>query len=199
MFGIQLSDWGTIATMMSAITSLVLAILTLKYVNITKRTLNEMEITREESSRPYVIVDYEVDEKRFVHLYIENLGTTAAKKITIEMDSDVVLKNGKKAKDLIFDREIKYLVPNQRISTVLFPTWEIPEINGEYAERKVLIKYYNSDSKKKYTDEYFISLKPYKHNLYFKKVTTEDIVKSLNDINKSLKQISTTLNEEKES
>ena len=185
---LTLSDWGIIATIASAIIALLLAYLTFRNVNLTKKTVEEMKLAREENSRPFITAGYEVNDKRFVYFYIENLGASPAININVFIKKPIKLKNGMDIQSKIFDKPIKYLAPKEKINTVIFPTWEIPEENTPYAENSVEVKYFDVRGEKQYKEEYDIGIKPYVESLYIDSLTINDLVKEMKKLNEILEE-----------
>lgn len=174
---LSLEQWGVIANIIiSLLTSLTVF---LSYLN-----LKEMKRAREESSRPYVIVGYKADKKRFIHLYIKNIGLSPAKNVEVKIKEPIMIKNGTDARKLLFDKPIKYLVPNQEIKTVVFPSWEIPKENGKYADNCVSITYDDASTLKQYSEETEINVASELNILYFKEKTMDDLVKAIKELNK---------------
>lgn len=173
---LSLEQWGIIA-------NIIISILTFGAVFLSYLNLNEMKKAREESSRPYVIVGYKTDEKKFIHLYVKNIGLSPAKNIRVKIRDPIMIKDGTDARKLLFDKPIKYLVPNQEIKTVIFPIWEVPKDNGEYADNYILIKYNDASELKEYEEEAEINIAPEMSILYFEKKTIDDLVKAVEKLN----------------
>lgn len=169
---LSLDQWGIIVGIVSSI--LTFGTVCLSYFN-----LREMKKAREESSRPYVIVGYECDEKKFIHLYVRNIGLSPAKNIQVNIKNPIRIKDGTDARELLFKNSIKYLVPNQEIKTIVFPIWEVPEENGEYADNYVSIKYNDSTMRKEYEEESEINIASEISVLYFNKKTMDDLVEAI--------------------
>lgn len=150
-------------------------------------TIREMKKSREESNRPYIIVGYEADEKKVIHLFIKNIGLSPAKNISVCIDKPIKMKDNRDARNLLFNKPIKYLVPNQKIDTIVFQMWEIPEGNKKNAENHVSIKYYDCIEKRPYEENYDIDIEPELSVLYFKQKTMTDLVKQIDDLNKTIK------------
>lgn len=180
--GLTLEEWGIIANIMMSV--LTLGTVYLSYLNI-----KEMKKSREESSRPYIIVGYELDEKKFFNLYVKNIGLSPAKDIEVKIKYPIKMKDDEDidVRDIIFKKPIKYLVPNQKIESVAFPIWDVPKENGEFAENYVEIEYWDTIGKEKYKEEYDIDIASQVNTLYFDNKNLTDLVKVLEKINKKIK------------
>lgn len=179
---VKLDDWGIIA-------NIVMSILTFATAIISFMTLHEMKKSREENSKPYVIVGYELDDKMFFRLYIKNIGASPARNITVKMSEPIKMKDdfNKDVRDVIFKDTIKYLAPNQKIDTIAFPIWSIPKANGENAENTVIIKYWSSNLKEPYEESYNIDIASQKNIFYLKNKNFTDLVQVLEKIEKKIK------------
>lgn len=185
---------SNIATLISASASLIVALLTFRNTNLTKKSIEEMRIAREENSRPFIIAGYEVDERRIVQFYVENLGASPAVNVSVSLEIPIKVKreDGAVLLDIqkdIFDKPIKYIAPKEKIKTALFPTWVIPEEIKPYAENDVEITYSSIENKKQYKEKHQIGLKHYVESFYTDNYTMTDLVKQIKNLNETLENI----------
>jgi hypothetical protein len=81
-----------IASISSAIATVVLAGFTLAYVLTTKDMVKEMKAARETQLRPYIIVDFEFYKTNICNMVIKNVGNGAAFDVHITFEPDIIYR-----------------------------------------------------------------------------------------------------------
>ena len=94
----------------TTISNFVMAIATFLMVYYSKKSIDEMKLTREKSNSAEVIVYFKVDTHR-MYLIIENVGNTVAKNVNIKIEPE--LKDS--TNNEINLNEISFLPPNYKI------------------------------------------------------------------------------------
>jgi hypothetical protein len=128
------SDIGAIATALSTIFTLIVVFLTW-------RTVDEMVKNRIETSRPIVVVDYEVKEG-MVSLYIENIGQTTARNIKVIIPKSIIVRGyNKDVRELMFKEPIKSIPPKRKIATIINGLGKMKEENGYELKQDIKVIY----------------------------------------------------------
>lgn len=159
---------------LSMVASILTATLTLIYVRITYKTLNEMKKSRKEENRPYVVFYITRTDHETLDFYmiLENFGKTAAKNISIDIEPKInssfeTLDNLKKI----------YLAPKQQIVNLF-----ILHKNKETTEFNCKITYKGEDGTQYKTK--------YKINMQFISTVSKPAGKNqLQEINSTLQEL----------
>lgn len=117
----------------------VMAYATFNMANSTKKSVNEMKLTREETNSAEVLMYFEIDAHR-MYLVIENVGKTIAKDLKIKYEPELKNSKGEKYNEL---KEISYLPPNYKIKTFFDMTHNYYGKYQEYPNVKFFISYKN--------------------------------------------------------
>jgi len=171
---------GTIATAISAIATLVLAWLT-------RNMVKEMKDTREETFRPYVIVDYEENEGS-MYLSIRNIGQTMAKNVSVKIEKPI--KGAVYQEDLrqkMFGEPMPSIAPGWHYRTYINEIGIMDSSNDYSTKQKVDISYFNSAGKI-YNDSHILNLDLYHQKTYQLSNDTKK-TKSLEEISEGIKII----------
>ena len=114
-------DWnfiGSIAAIVAAISTLILAILTFIYVRATREMVEEMRETRLAQYRPQVFVDIETDGS-LILVVLRNGGPLAAYDVHVSFDpplsGQIKLSGTYDLGELAMFKNTKYLAPQRRI------------------------------------------------------------------------------------
>lgn len=101
--------------LVAIVISLLTAIFTLIYVRITYKTLREMQLTRQEETRPYVVLYFSKMQynSKFRYIILENFGKTAGINISIKTNPKLFSLRDK----TFIDYKDLYLAPGQKIIT----------------------------------------------------------------------------------
>jgi len=148
----QLVNYSTIA----------LTGITLAYVIATFLTLKEIKRQREQSARPYVIVDFIIDKDAiFMYLIIKNIGNTMAQNIKItEVPVFVQSFHFEEYNPKNFKDGLKFLPPGKQVDTFY-------DSLVDYCGKKlpmsytVTVSYEDAITGKQYEERYDINLDPY--------------------------------------
>ena len=122
----------------TTISNFVMAIATFLMVYYSKKSIDEMKLTREESNSAEVIVYFKVDTHR-MYLIIENVGNTVAKNVNIKIEPE--LKDS--TNNEINLNEISFLPPNYKIKHFFDMTHSYYNKYHEYPKNKFIITYEN--------------------------------------------------------
>lgn len=149
------------------------------YINscISKKTLEEMRITRLEETKPYIIIyiTKEHVDDHYMYLTIENIGKTGAYNIFIE--PTITYLDAKQQK-YEMKSNFSFMAPRQKIqSLVPFKFNDSISIDG-------LVSYYDSNNKK-YETPFTIDFSTYSKMSY--------IMSPISEISNSLKEISSKI------
>lgn len=129
--GLPADAWtaiGTVVTALGALGTLAVAILAARYakgqLDSARDQLDVMQRTREDETRPYVIVDVEPSEADFhlINLIVENIGRTAAHnvRLTFEPTLESTLKEFPPIAESVLVKEgISMMPPGRRIEALL--------------------------------------------------------------------------------
>lgn len=138
-----------LATIISAITTIIIAFISYK-------NLKELKVTREEENRPYIVLYIDkfnnLDQKKYV--FIKNFGKTAGivKSIEIHPEIQPVKLTLVKVKPIDTIKNM-YLAPNQRMLTMFDK-----KNNDNNTSFDITLTYTTADRKKEYIDKYTIDL-----------------------------------------
>ncbi len=114
LFGVDTDIWTAVAA--SAQTLLIGAAAVVAY-----RQVREARRTREDQTRPFVIMDFDMTEPPLIYLVISNIGKTVARRVRIQTDLPLASsldrddELGPIAKLRVFTEEISSLVPGRQI------------------------------------------------------------------------------------
>ena len=163
----------------STISNFAMAITTVGMAYYSKKSIDEMKLTRVESNSAEVIVYFKVDTHR-MYLVIENIGNTIAKNVNIKIEPK--LKNSTNNK--INLNEISYLPPNYKIKHFFDMTHSYYDKYKEYPKNKFIITYENI-YEKTVKREYESNL-DYLKEIHFLTSESETIEMSLYKIQKEI-------------
>ena len=117
----------------------VMAYETFNMANSTKKSVDEMKLTREETNSAEVLMYFEIDAHR-MYLVIENVGKSIAEDVKIKFEPELKNSKGKKYNEL---KEISYLPPNYKIKTFFDMIHNYYGKYPEYPNVKFFISYKN--------------------------------------------------------
>ncbi len=185
--GIQLL--AAIAQLIAAVTTIVLVVLTWRYVTQTKNMVKEMKATREEQSRPYVIVDLDSEAGNTIDLVVRNLGLTAARDIRINIDPPLIGREGREINRLSFiENGIPSLPPRKEIRALIDFGPDFFN-SGKPLQYTATVSYSPLLGDLVYEDKYVLDLNIYRGFLVVTKYGVHDIHTQLKDMNKLLKKM----------
>ena len=128
-----------IIDMILTIVTAAMAYATFNMANSTKKSVDEMKLTREETNSAEVLMYFEIDAHR-MYLVIENVGKTIAEDVKIKFEPKLKNSDGEEYNEL---KEISYLPPNYKIKTFFDMTHSYYTKYDEYPNVKFFIKYKN--------------------------------------------------------
>jgi len=149
------------------------------------RQVREALLTRENQTRPFVILDFDLSHPPFIHLVITNIGKTMARRVRIQTDPPLANtldddKAGHIAKLRVFTDEIPTLAPAREIRMLFdsFPQREERKLADTYT---VTITY-EGERGHAYVDEMILDLSIYRNIEYITEHTIHDVHKQLKRI-----------------
>lgn len=174
----------------------VIAIATVLYVIFTALMFWEMYKTRKSEFRPYIIIDFEVNN-HIIDIVIQNIGKGAAKDVKFEFKPSLMNVKNKDFSDKGFIKNgFPFFPPGKRFVCFFDSTIGHFEKDKEPPRCEVIITYKNSLTNDNYIEKNIIDLTPHKNREYinFKNIHNvaeelDKIKKELENINKNMKQI----------
>lgn len=167
----------------------IMAYATFNMANSTKRSVDEMKLTREETNSAEVLMYFEIDAHR-MYLVVENVGKTIAEDVKIKFEPELKNSDGEEYNEL---KEISYLPPNYKIKTFFDMTHRYYGKYHKYPKVKFFISYKNIYNKP-ITREYESDLH-YLNNVGFLGSESETVEMSLYEIKEEFQQINKKLDE----
>jgi hypothetical protein len=148
------------------------------------RQVKEARELREEQNRPFVVVDFDVEGGYLVHLQVENMGTSLARDVQIDIDppleSAIEIEIGKLK---MLNEGIATLAPGKRYRAFFDMSFrrneERPDLPMNYTAR---VRYSDDRRKRSFDEVLNLDLDQYMH---INTVTRHD----LHDIHKQLEQL----------
>jgi hypothetical protein len=148
--------------------------------------VREARLTREDQSRPFVIVDFDLSRPPFIHLMIKNIGKSMARKVRIQTDPPLASTFDKERQaDPIsklgpFTEEIPTMAPDREIRILFdsFPQREQQKLDDAY---RVTVTY-EGERGRSYVDEMVLDLGIYRNISYIEQHTIHDVHKQLKKI-----------------
>ncbi len=159
-----------------------LIFLTYFYVYFTWETLDKMKKESHLERRPYIISDF-TSEKSELGFYVKNIGKTPAKNVEVRIEPDIVKFNNDSLNLDIFGRKIDFFPPDKIVETTINSTAEY--FNNNPVNYVVSLNYTDSFNEK-YSEKIILDLNHHKKQSYVVETDIENIVKSLEKLNKTL-------------
>lgn len=123
----------------SAISNFAMAIATVVMACYSKKSIDEMKLTRVETNSAEVIAYFQVEAHR-IYLVIENVGNTVAKDVKIKFEPELKNSIDNEFNNL---KEISYLPPNYKIKTFFDMMRNYHNAFQEHPHTKFIISYEN--------------------------------------------------------
>lgn len=150
------------------------------------RQAREIQLTRQDQARPFVILDFDLSRPPFIHLVIKNIGRTMARRVRIQTDPPLAStfdKDGRRepvAKLRVFTEEIPTMAPDREIRTLFdsFPARTEQQLDDVY---RVTVTY-EGERGRSYVDEMVLDLGVYAKITYVEQHTIHDVHKELKKI-----------------
>lgn len=164
-----------------------MAYATYKMANTTKKSVEEMKLTREEANSAEVIMYFRIEGPR-MYIVIENSGNTIATNVKIEPNPELI-----NSKDFNYERlnKIPFLAPNYKIKSFFDKINNYK--NNEYPKGEFHISFQNIYGKT-IKRTYYYDLK-YLNGFGYLLSETDTVEISLNKINKEIIKMNSKLNE----
>jgi hypothetical protein len=150
------------------------------------RQVREVRLTREDQTRPFVIVDFDLSYPPFIDLVIKNIGKTMARRVRIQTDPPLASTFDKDrqsepiAKLRVFTDEIPTMAPDREIRMLFdsFPQRVEQKLEDTY---RVTVSY-AGERGRSYVDEMILDLGIYENITYIERHTIHDVHKQLKRI-----------------
>ncbi len=150
------------------------------------RQVSEVRLTREDQTRPFVILDFDMSRPPLIHLVMKNIGKTMARRVRIQTDPPLASTFDKDrqsepiAKLRVFTDEIPTMAPDREIRMLFdsFPQREQRKFDDAY---RVTITY-EGERGRAYVDEMILDLGIYRNIEYITEHTVNDVHKQLKRI-----------------
>ena len=174
-------DYNLISIIIDIILTIVTGVMayaTFKMANSTKKSVEEMKISREDANSAEVVMYFEINAHR-MYLIIENVGKTIAKDVKIIFEPELINSHGETFSEL---KEISYLPPNYKVRTFFDMTHSYYDKYKKFPCTKFMITYQNFY--KKLVERKYESDLNYFNDVYFLNSESETLEMSLYKINK---------------
>jgi len=162
-----------------------------------KGQLVELRKSREETTRPFVVVDFDISQT-MIFLKVRNMGQSIAKNVTFrfspslestweDKNSDFTPSGKYRVEELdIFANGIPSLAPGKEHSTILDQT--LTRIPAKLQTRYDVDVSFDAPNGKRYTDRQTISLDTYLGLVRVESKGVHEIAKALEDITREVKR-----------
>lgn len=150
---------------------------------------------REEQIRPYVVVDLDISRAPIIYVAIENLGQTMATEVSFEVSPPLANLRGPKPTETNvppLSKTWPTMPPRKRVEGLLNSAFELYS-NPDYPMTYHVTANYRAPALggREFSDNYILDLNSYRDLRFIPQSTVSDIVKSLNDVNRTLKSWTT--------
>ncbi len=185
-----------VLTLLLALATAALAFFTWRNVVATRAMVNEMKASREEQSRPYIIIDLIAPKLNICDMIIKNAGNGSAFNIRVTFSPDVMYFTKVKLSQLPVFQQMKFFPSGKEIRFFFGSMLDEPIKSMKQFQAGIE---YEDSTGKKYLEN--ITLDPHLHRslAYLTEKDMDDLVKSVDEIadsNKKLeKQLEGILNE----
>jgi hypothetical protein len=162
---------------LSPLAGVVTALLTYGYVAYTARMVRHMIETTRDESRPFVVVDFEYEE-RVISVVVTNVGKTPASDVQIRFTPE--LEGSHNLSQTIFRKPILFLPPGRVIRTVVdFSGRFFDDDNPRPTEYEVDVSYRRLKSVDAYREKYQLDMSWFQHLTWVSRKGVDDIAKGL--------------------
>lgn len=179
--------WEWSASAWSALTFLVLVVA----AGLTWRQVKETQTAREERSRPFVLLDFEIVGSVIVELHVRNIGATLARDVRFEFDKplETTAASGDwNLADLSLFRDgIPYLAPGKVIK-VLFDQFVTREEKGLPRAYTVIVTYADAKRTNHYREQIVLDLNTYVGTNGINQDGLHELHKQLKDLVKNIER-----------
>jgi hypothetical protein len=163
------------------------ALLTYWYVAYTARMVRHMIETAREESRPFVVVDFEYEE-RIISVVVTNVGKAPAADVQIRFTPE--LQGSHNLSQTIFKKPIMFLPPGRVIRTVVDVSWLFFEGDNRLpTEYEVDVSYRRLTAAETYREHYQLDMSWFQHLTWVGKKNLDDMAKSLETLEKTFASV----------
>jgi hypothetical protein len=179
LFGMDVNLWAAGAALVEAIIVAAAAAFAFGQVR-------EARLTREDQSRPFVILDFEISRPPFIHLVVKNIGKSIARRVRIQTDPPLASSlDGKPqwepiAKLRLFSEEIPSIAPDREI-WMFFDSFK-DRAQGQFDDLYRVTVTYEGERGRSYADEMVLDLSIYRNISVIDQHTIHDVHKQLKKI-----------------
>lgn len=162
-----------------AVLTLVYVIATFYIVKANRSSVLEMRQTREEETRPYVVVYLQRNPNvnGAVHLIVRNIGTTAAYDIRIQATPPIEHPQARPlANSYLLTNNIPNIPPDYTINSFVDMIWNMKQPDGSFPTYKFAVTYASRDGRT-FIEEYISDLNTEADVLRLKERTFDDFAK----------------------
>lgn len=156
------------------------------------RQVREAQLTREDQSRPFVIVSFDMSQPPLISLVITNIGSTIARRVRIQTDPPLAssLDNDGLSQPIAklrpFSDEIPTLAPQEKIHVLFdsFPQREQAKLDDAY---RVTVSY-EGERGRAWVEDMTLDLGIYRNIQYVHRNTIHDVHGQLEKIAKEVRR-----------
>jgi hypothetical protein len=143
---------------------------------------------RLQQDRPFVVIDFEVENSNLIYLEIANLGTSLARHVTIAIEPPLRPKIGVQFDKMkMLNEGIPTLAPGKRIKTLFDIFSQRDDDDGLPLTHRAKLTYTDEDRGRKFDDEFVLDLELYRYLSTVTRHTIHDLYKQIEQLNKTLK------------
>lgn len=143
---------------------------------------------RLQQDRPFVVIDFEVENSNLIYLEIANLGTSLARDVTITVEPPLRPKISVQFDKMkMFNEGIPTLAPGKRIETLFDIFSQRDDHDGLPLTHRAKVTYTDEDGGRKFDDEFVLDLELYRYLSTVTRHTIHDLYKQIEQLNKTLK------------
>lgn len=165
-----------------AILTFVYTVATILILLANRKSVKEMERTREAEYRPYVVVYMDYQPNGAVQLIVKNVGRKMAYSVRISTDKDIQFPKEKPLSESRLMKEgIPNLPPGHPITFLLGVAWDLQDENKNVPSYKARVTY-SDERGKTYEEDYILDIN------YFNG-STQLMLKGLHDLVKEVEKI----------
>ncbi|MBI5696559.1 MAG: hypothetical protein HZC51_12655 [Nitrospirae bacterium] len=182
-----MSDWLN-SNNVTLIFSGVVAVSTVVYAFLTWRLTDETMKLRKAQTEPNIAVQLLPYAFNYSHMYlvVKNIGNGLAKDIRCSVEPDIVFNRGHKLSEQTYFKQIKHLLPGEKIESLLLG---IEGIGSDDAENSHAIRVeYNNSENNKIVSTYMLSIGQYRSMIVANSIEAE-IKQEMRKISDALQKI----------
>lgn len=130
--------------------------------------LLKIQKDKENTSRPYLLVGYELEPEvpSEIYFYLENVGQTAAINVSLQLEIPLpVVNQNRTVEEFLSQPSLEFLVPGYKASIYLNNLSNIKEENGYPLEQSAVIRYSLLNGKE-YEEKHRLDIRIYQSLVY---------------------------------